>query len=199
MIKAVLFDLWNTLALSSAEWRQAYDEAGYHKNKVHDAIFEEKINTRAYVDEEELAGYMCSLFGGLDKARVKELLIASTAKFFPDVHEGIEKLKEDYVVGIVSNTHNLEIKKLDFSFADLVILSSEVGLVKPDKRIFDLACKELGVKPEECVFVGDNPVMDFEGSKNAGMKPVLIDRKNKHPDLDHVKDLFELIERLKNE
>ena len=60
MIKAVLFDLWNTLAHSTNEWREAYDEAGYHKSKEHDEIFENKINTRAYVDEEELADYMCS-------------------------------------------------------------------------------------------------------------------------------------------
>ena len=197
MYKAVLFDLWNTLAISSEEWSRAYKTAGYHKTAEHDKKFEESINTRAFTDEKELAVTMCELFGSDKSQEVEKLLVSSTARFFDDVIPGIHKLKKKgYSVGIVSNTHNLEIKKLEFSFVDLVILSSEVGLVKPDKRIFLLAAEELEVKPEDCVFVGDNLIMDYEGAENAGMKPILIDRKGKHPDKEHIKDLYELLEVL---
>lgn len=43
---------------------------------------------------------------------------------------------------------------------DAVILSCEVGLAKPDERIFRLACDRMGIRPAETLFVGDDPVKD---------------------------------------
>jgi len=74
MIKAILFDLWNTLANTTGEWKTAFDEAGYYKNRKNDEIFEKSINMRCYVDERELAEQMCSLWGGLDIDKVEKLL-----------------------------------------------------------------------------------------------------------------------------
>ncbi|RLE83608.1 MAG: hypothetical protein DRJ41_04620, partial [Thermoprotei archaeon] len=48
---------------------------------------------------------------------------------------------------------------------------------KPDARIFKIALKRLGSRPEEAVHVGDDPLMDVKGAKNAGILPILIDRK----------------------
>jgi putative hydrolase of the HAD superfamily len=38
---------------------------------------------------------------------------------------------------------------------DLIIYSHEVGIAKPDKRIFELTCEQLGVQPEEMIFLDD--------------------------------------------
>ena len=58
---------------------------------------------------------------------------------------------------------------------DVIVLSGEVGVHKPDRRVFDYAAKQLGVPNEACVFVGDNPDADIVGAVNAGMEAVWID------------------------
>ncbi len=58
---------------------------------------------------------------------------------------------------------------------DEIVYSGELGIHKPDKRIFEHAAKCLNVKTEECVFVGDDPESDAQGAKDAGMEVVWID------------------------
>lgn len=57
---------------------------------------------------------------------------------------------------------------------DTVILSYEVGVVKPDPAIFRLVCDRLGLQPEEIQFVGDTPSADVEGPRAIGMSAILI-------------------------
>jgi putative hydrolase of the HAD superfamily len=76
---------------------------------------------------------------------------------------------------MVSNTwlshgkHWLEKKNIDKYF-DVIILSSDVGVAKPDKRIFEIAAKKLKVPLAECVFVGDSHDSDIHGAHMAGIK-----------------------------
>ena len=58
---------------------------------------------------------------------------------------------------------------------DAIVMSGEVGVHKPDRRVFDRATQLLGVSNEDCVFVGDNPNADIVGALNAGMEAVWID------------------------
>lgn len=58
---------------------------------------------------------------------------------------------------------------------DTIVMSGEVGVHKPDRRVFDRATQLLGVSNEDCVFVGDNPNADIVGALNAGMEAVWID------------------------
>ncbi len=55
-----------------------------------------------------------------------------------------------------------------------VIVSSEVGLNKPDPRIYALALDRLGESASEVLFVGDSPVNDVQGPQSAGMKAALF-------------------------
>lgn len=54
--------------------------------------------------------------------------------------------------GLLSNADSLEVPGDLF---DAVVLSGEVGVAKPDRRIFELAAERLGLQPGECVFVDD--------------------------------------------
>lgn len=58
---------------------------------------------------------------------------------------------------------------------DAIVLSGEVGVHKPDRRVFDYAAQKLGLANEDCVFVGDNPDGDIAGALGAGMEAVWID------------------------
>ncbi|QDZ16376.1 HAD family hydrolase [Humibacter ginsenosidimutans] len=59
---------------------------------------------------------------------------------------------------------------------DVVIASGDVGVAKPDARIFALACQRLGVRPSEAVYVGDRLATDAIGAARAGLIGVWIDR-----------------------
>ena len=51
-------------------------------------------------------------------------------------------------------------------------LFEEVGLSKPDKRIFELALNKLDVQPEDVLFVGDDLEKDIAGPQNANIKGI---------------------------
>ena len=115
------------------------------------------------------------------------------------VHEGtLETLRElkarGYKLGIIANTVT-ETEIPDWMCRDgvadcfkTVILSSKVRLRKPDPTIYQLAARCIGSKPENCAYVGDNPVRDVEGAVNAGFGAMILfedagtaDREGKAP------------------
>jgi putative hydrolase of the HAD superfamily len=59
---------------------------------------------------------------------------------------------------------------------DAILISEAEGLRKPDARLFRRAAARLGVLPQECIFVGDNPENDVAGAEAAGMKSVWLRR-----------------------
>ena len=76
-------------------------------------------------------------------------------------------------------------------FADLfdaTVFSCSVGMRKPDPRIYRLACEELGVEPDETMFVGDGANDELAGAQRVGLQPVLIHRPGEEPPWDEVRD-----------
>jgi putative hydrolase of the HAD superfamily len=57
---------------------------------------------------------------------------------------------------------------------DAAVLSCEVGLRKPDPRIYQLVCDQLGVGPADCLYVGDGGSGELTGAVGVGMDAVLI-------------------------
>ena len=57
---------------------------------------------------------------------------------------------------------------------DVAILSCEVGLRKPDPRIYEMVCDRLTVLPDRCLYVGDGGSMELTGASASGMDVVLI-------------------------
>jgi putative hydrolase of the HAD superfamily len=109
-----------------------------------------------------------------------------------------------YLVGMVSNLEPFQrpwVKELELApLFDEIVLSCEVGLLKPEPEIYQLAAKRLEVAPEECVFVGDGMFQELFGARAAGMTPVRIDRairaEIEEPDEDfdfRVSNLAELL------
>lgn len=83
-----------------------------------------------------------------------------------------------YSIGLISNCSE-EVPRLwdstpFASWVDAAVLSFDVGLAKPDPRIYGTASERLGVSPEHCLFVGDGSDGELSGALQAGMKAVLI-------------------------
>lgn len=121
--------------------------------------------------------------------------------FFKDVEPALIKLRENYLLGVVSDTWpSLERvftnKKLKQYFSTF-IMSSIYGSYKFEKNLFRIAIKELGVKPEETIFVDDSE-SNLVAAEEFGMVPILIDRydtkdlKSKYSIIRSLNELIEL-------
>lgn len=88
---------------------------------------------------------------------------------------------------IISNGHTVvQSAKIEITglrdAVHLVVISGDVGLQKPDPRIFQLAAERLGVAPARCIFVGDNPEADVMGAEASGMTGVFYNVGTSWPD-----------------
>jgi putative hydrolase of the HAD superfamily len=62
-------------------------------------------------------------------------------------------------------------------WVEQVIASGEVGVAKPDPRIFAIACESLGIDAADAVYVGDRLHTDAIGAARAGVRGVWLDRR----------------------
>jgi putative hydrolase of the HAD superfamily len=53
----------------------------------------------------------------------------------------------------------------------------DVGVAKPDARIFEIACARLGLAPEHVLHVGDDPLLDVDGARRAGLRTGWLNRQ----------------------
>jgi putative hydrolase of the HAD superfamily len=111
----------------------------------------------------------------------------SNYRLFPDVERALERLLAARLrLGVISNFEEwLErlLESLDATrFFEVRIISGVEGMEKPDPRIFHLALDRLGVRADESVYVGDNPMFDIEPALEVGMFAVLLDRRGRFPD-----------------
>ena len=77
-------------------------------------------------------------------------------------------------------------------YFDVVIASLEEGPEKPDPALFQITLDRLGVRPEACVHVGDNPLDDLRGAQEFGMRAILLDRSATDPQPPTVNTLLRL-------
>lgn len=108
-------------------------------------------------------------------------------RLFPDALPALEKLKQAGLhVGLISNFEEwLEGMLIEWEIAhlfDSLLISGKEGIEKPDAKIFEAALRRAAVRPDEAIYVGDNPQIDVVGASAVGMEPVLIDRKGRYKD-----------------
>ena len=59
-------------------------------------------------------------------------------------------------------------------YVETVVVGGELPYSKPHPFAFEYVCKQLGCAPEDCAYVGDHPINDVDGSRNAGMTAIWI-------------------------
>ena len=84
--------------------------------------------------------------------------------------------KHNYKVGLISvcglETPELWPQTPLAPFFDVTLFSSVIGIQKPDPRVFQMACEQLGVKPESCLYV-DDTAKNLTAAAGLGMTSVL--------------------------
>lgn len=89
------------------------------------------------------------------------------------------------VVSNANGTVRRLMERLGFlGYFELVVDSAEVGVEKPDPRIFRIALQKTGAAPSETIFVGDVYNVDVVGGRAAGIRVVLVDEAGLHPEAD---------------
>jgi putative hydrolase of the HAD superfamily len=192
-VKAVIFDLWETLI----DWDR--ESAARMLGEV-DALVGNGFAARW---DSSNRRYVAPIRTALAEAEVPEELIEDICSLRlryhrrslvprPGAVETLRRLRDNgYLVGLITVcSEDIEVLWPETEFAglfDAEIFSSRIGLSKPDPRIYLACCDALGVEPHEAVFVGDGANDELEGARRVGMDAILIHREGEEPlwGLDH--------------
>jgi len=182
MYQAILFDLDDTLydlrSYRSERLRRALKPLlTYYPHLDVEALAQAAIAERVY--REQLPDFLRRQ--GVDH----DSLIAEAHTVFchewfeqlmlyDDTLHTLQALRPCYKLGLVTNgpaqTQRPKIERFRLAeYLDVLIVSEEVGIAKPDPAIFRLALERLETTPAESLFVGDSPEYDLCGAEAAGM------------------------------
>ncbi|MBB6118741.1 HAD family hydrolase [Nocardiopsis algeriensis] len=136
------------------EVTRPYFDGSLAENPVH-ALERGEIDTCEF--ERQLAGLLRSVHGG---PVVAEGLLTRMFAGFDPVHDMYEVLREARRAGastaVLSNSWGNGYPRSHFATTfDAVVVSGEVGMRKPEPRIYLHTCEQLGLSPEDCVFIDD--------------------------------------------
>jgi putative hydrolase of the HAD superfamily len=107
----------------------------------------------------------------------------------------VKELSTRFSMGVVSNgLPDVQYRKLDAiglgGIFSCIVLSEEIGIRKPDPKIFQYTADILQVQPIECLYVGDSHRNDIVGAKTAGMKACWYNCKSLAPENTEIKADF---------
>ena len=196
-IRAVIFDFGSVLVQMGDETpRQALaEQLGVPLKELYRLVFDSETASRAMVGELTIEQHWQAVEAALGVA--PEALPAIRAQFWSadqvntELVEYIRKLRPKYKVGLLSNAWNDLRQGMQQRFGfdglfDELVISAEVGLAKPDPRIFHLAVARLGVQPEQTIFV-DDVLANVEAARLIGLQAIHY---------RHNSQLFQELERL---
>jgi len=174
MIKAIIFDCYGVLV--GRGFVSAYAEAGGDVKR--DEVFLHRV-----LDELSLGRYSSEDFHQMiaDKIGIE---VGQWLEVYKNVMLPNEQLldyirsdlKKKYEIGLLSNANHGSVErrltKEQLGLFDAKVISADVGMIKPDPRIYHLTAQKLGVKTEECLFTDDNELY-VTAAKEQGMQAVV--------------------------
>ncbi len=171
MIKAVIFDCFGVLTTDL--WQEFVvnlpDELTQPARKLNHAYGSGRITQQQFISEiETLTGRQPMGVDGRPNHTIQ--------KNSP-LLSYISQLKLNYRIGLLSNIGSNWIKdsflsETEKDLFDAIVVSHEVGMTKPDERIFRLAASKLRVAEKNCVFV-DDVMRNCRAAENVGMRAVM--------------------------
>jgi len=195
MIRAVVFDLWNTLVFSPAgspfqrlKELLRPDQAHLYAALVRDGMVRPYPSVRDFLGAWKDSAH-------LDEAQLKAMAAAfleagEQAECFPGTPEVMGAVRDLARVALLSNTQTFGLELLDrLGISDRIrtrILSAEIGALKPEPAVFEAVQRRLGLFPGNLAMVGDSWNDDVLGALDAGWTAIWVNRDAKprpvHPD-----------------
>jgi len=193
-IKAVIFDLFGTLidSFNAQEYRQILSEMASLLSLPKDSFYDlwtGSFNQRAlgvFKTLEESFKFISNQLntpvnvGGIEQAT--QIRLNYSKRTLVPRNDAITTLKQlkklGFKIGLISDcTYEIPLIWEETSLSqhfDSVIFSCNVGIKKPDPKIYHLACRALKVKPKNCLYIGDGSSRELSGALRVGMFPILI-------------------------
>ncbi|ADQ14216.1 HAD family hydrolase [Halanaerobium hydrogeniformans] len=182
MIKNIVFDLGNVLL--------DFDPESYLADLEYDEQQKMEIKKAVFASPEWLQLDR----GSLNFAEAKKKMIARNPHLAPEIEnvvDGWEKIlslkedtllilkelaQKDYQLYVLSNFHQKAFayvhEKYDFfSYFSGIVISSEVGMIKPEKEIYSYLLNEYQLKAEETLFI-DDTLANIEAAQSKGIKGI---------------------------
>ncbi|HEU4652579.1 MAG TPA: HAD family hydrolase [Steroidobacteraceae bacterium] len=126
-------------------------------------------------------------------------------ELYPDVLPGLERLRRRFRLFTASNG-NADLNRIGLAhFFERTVNAREVGALKPAPAMFHRAIEGTDLAPGEVAYIGDDPALDVEGARRAGMRAIWVDRLQSPwpegiaPPSHRVSTLTELVELLETD
>ena len=170
--KAIVFDFFGVICSEVAPmWFGEYFNEEESK-KLKDFYF--KSFDLGQTKEEDLMNDLASIANTTsDQVNIE---FQRLIKIDPKVVKLIKKLKLTHKIALCSNGGSNFVRKIieDNKLADLfdvIIISGEYGIIKPDIKIYEIVLEKLSLKPEDCIFIDDNNA-NVKIAEQIGMKGI---------------------------
>jgi len=201
--RAVVFDLWQTLARwpedDAFDFRRRWSESiGVSVELLDEHWYRDDVYARRESGpiRPAIAALYEELGTGADVDDVLAWRLDLTRRALkpdPGVVATLSELRRRGIpIGLISNCTEDVALVWDTSplaeLIDVAVFSATAGLLKPDRRIYELACTSLRVDPGACFFVGDGANDELRGAARVGMTPVLVHDAGQPPAWDGLGD-----------
>jgi epoxide hydrolase-like predicted phosphatase len=185
-VRAVVFDIGGVLEVPTdtdldGRWEQRLElRPGEFFQRLRQSGLGRDANL-GRVSEAEFTQALGRLYG-LDQPTTTELLVDLwdwyVGELNTEMADYFQGLRPRYRTAVLSNAaaggRREEDRRYGFAaMADVLVYSYEVGIDKPDRRIYQLTCERLGVDPGEVVFLDDVEV-NVVAARQLGMRAVLF-------------------------
>ncbi len=166
---------------------EALDQGGYGKKSVLYETIVEKWNLRGETAGELTAAH----YRAFARYVVPD----------PDMEAVLDALKPKYRLGLITNGstegQHAKLDRLGIRARfGAVVVSGDIGIHKPDPRIFELCLSALGVAPDRAVYVGDHYENDVLGAQRAGLRAVWYPNGPQNANVPAVARLRDVLEFL---
>jgi putative hydrolase of the HAD superfamily len=175
--RAIVFDLDQTLVDRDEAWLRFFSECGLNPAQQKKAAM---LDASGYAPREEVCTFVAEMMprhfsdahAVWQKARCR---IPQLTRPYEKAPELIASLRQRVPVGILTNGGLGQYEKARrLGPVDVIRVSGDMGLEKPDPRAFHEVLGALGTSPGETCFVGDNPTTDILGAQKAGLPTIWI-------------------------
>ena len=135
-------------------------------------------------------------------------------KVYDDVYEVLKALSQTSVIrGIITAGLTLKqaekivrLKIYEFLTPEAIFITDQIGISKPNPKLYEKCLAALELEPNRCIYVGDNPIHDIDIPKQVGMVTVRNRRSARFADIKgktkpdyEIRDFYDLREILKND
>lgn len=154
-------------------------------------LFHARFLNGEFTLDEARAARMTELFAAFERS-IDATTALNISTIYRREHQGnralvagarelLDALKNKTRMGIITNNSTAEqiekLRALDIAhFFEVIVISEDVGVTKPNPKIFEIALERLGAAAHETVMIGDSLANDIEGAINVGIAPLWLNR-----------------------